>query len=129
MKLLRQIENLEALAHECGYQSTVIAWKLKVSTRTLQRYSLQHYRKPITDVLHQWRMAKAVAMVTAGKPLKEISHELGWTQYTNFCRAFTEWTGASPVHFLEGEIIPPFCRKHRTEITKRLRSRNRDCQR
>ena len=98
-----------------------MAWKLHVSTRTLQRYCLETYRQPITDVLHRLRMEKAVAWVAEGKPLKEISHELGFKQYTHFSRAFKEYAGASPAKLTE-EIVPPVCQRLRKKIAERLRS-------
>lgn len=121
MKLLRQIDHFDDLAHECSYQPHVMAWKLHVSTRTLQRYCKEHYKAPITDVLHRLRMEKAVAWVEAGKPLKEISHELGFKQYTHFSRAFKEYAGRSPAKLKEDEIIPPICLKLRAKIAERLR--------
>lgn len=122
MKLLRKIDNFEVLAHECGYQSQVMAWKLSVSTRTLQRYCLERYREPITETLHRLRMEKAVAWVTEGKALKEISHDLGFKQYTHFSRAFKEYAGRSPAKLKEDEIIPPICMKLRKVIAARLSS-------
>jgi AraC-like DNA-binding protein len=126
LKLLRQIDNFDVLAHECGYQSQVMAWKLNVSTRTLQRYCLDRFNEPITETLHRLRMEKAVAWVQEGRPLKVISHELGFKQYTHFSRAFKEYAGRSPAKLKEDEIIPPICMKLRKVIADRLRSLRRD---
>lgn len=121
MKLIRKIDDFPNLAHECGYQSQVMAWKLNVSTRTLQRYCLETYRQPITDVLHRLRMEKAMLWHAEQKPLKEISHGLGFKQYTHFSRAFKEYAGRSPAKLSE-EIVPPVCQKLRKKIVERLRS-------
>jgi AraC-like DNA-binding protein len=121
LKLIRKIDDLPTLAHECGYQSQVMAWKLGVSTRTLQRHCLENYRLPITDVLHRLRMEKAMQWHAEGKPLKEISHGLGFKQYTHFSRAFKEYAGRSPAKLTE-EIVPPICQKLRKKIIERLRS-------
>ncbi|MGE0406590.1 MAG: helix-turn-helix domain-containing protein [Candidatus Korobacteraceae bacterium] len=125
MKLIRKIDDFPNLAHESGYQSQVMAWKLKVSTRTLQRYCLERYRLPIHDVLHRLRMEKALAMVEAGKPLKEVAHDLGFKQYTHFSRAFKEYAGRSPARLGE-EIVPPVCQRLRKKIAERLRSLKHD---
>jgi AraC-like DNA-binding protein len=126
VKLIREIDKFDVLAHECGYQPQVMAWKLDVSTRTLQRYCVERYREPITETLHRLRMEKAVAWVEEGKSLKEVSHDLGFKQYTHFSRAFKEYAGRSPAKLKEDEIIPPVCQKLRKKIAERLRSLRRD---
>jgi AraC-like DNA-binding protein len=126
LKRLPVIQNFEALAHECGYKVQVMAWKLNVSSRTLQRYITDHFGKPTNEHLNALRMARAYTLAEAGKVgLKEIAHSLGYTQYTHFCRHFTETFGLSPAHLFNNEVqvIPPFCKKHRQRIRAYLRER------
>lgn len=128
MKLLPEINDFEGLAHASGYSSQVMAWKLGTSTRTLQRYADDHFGKPLHTHLRALRMAKALELVEAKVPFKTVAAQLGFKQYTHFCREFTQAHGAAPAHWMENnqEIIPPFCRKHRAMIRSRLRSLKRD---
>jgi AraC-like DNA-binding protein len=129
LKLLSEIPEFEELSHDCGYSQQVIAWRLGVSARTIQRYSDAHFGKPLSEHLRAIRMAKALAMVEAKQmALRTIAVNLGFKQYTHFCREFKIAHGLSPTHWMSKteEIIPPFCQSRRAEIRQRLRSLKRD---
>jgi AraC-like DNA-binding protein len=129
VKLLPDIPDFDDLAHIAGYNMQVMAWKLNVSTRTLQRYCDSKYGQPLHEKLKAIRMARALVMVErAEMTLKGIAHDLGYKQYTHFCRDFKETHGLSPAQWMNNsqEIIPPFCRKHQERIRARLRSLKRD---
>lgn len=125
LKLLPQIEDFDKLAHECGYNSHVMAFKLGVSTRTLQRYADDRFGQPLHAYLRKLRMDRALVMVEKNpENFKAIAIELGFKQYTHFCREFKETHGLSPAHWMENseQIIPPICKKLKPLIRQRLRS-------
>jgi AraC-like DNA-binding protein len=128
VKLLPEIPDFDEVAHASGYSSQVMAWKLNVSTRTLQRYADQHFGCVLTEHLRRLRMAKALEMIEGGAQFKVVSAELGFKQYTHFCREFKAAHGLSPANWMNNsqEIMPPFCKKHQVVIRQRLRSLKRE---
>jgi AraC-like DNA-binding protein len=73
-----------------------VAEQLHMTSRTLRR-QLQQFDTSFQDVLAEVRKQRALALLKAtDKPIDEIAHELGYSDPSNFGRAFRKWTGKSP---------------------------------
>jgi len=74
---------------------------LDVSSRTLKRY-LGEEGTSYSEIVDQWRFNKAVKLLSVPQStINEISHELHYSNAPNFIRAFTRWTGSSPMRYRE----------------------------
>ncbi|MET0066683.1 MAG: AraC family transcriptional regulator [Candidatus Thiodiazotropha sp.] len=77
-------------------RQTRIAQQLNLSLRNLQR-KLQSEGTNFKQLVDETRKALAIEYLTvSGKPLIEIGYLLGFTESSNFSRAFRRWTGESP---------------------------------
>lgn len=72
-----------------------VADKLKINPRTLQ-YRLKKRGTSFKEVLAKTRLELAETYLKQQKGVSEIAHLLGYTDTSNFCRAFKNWTGKSP---------------------------------
>lgn len=73
-----------------------IATLLNTSERTLKR-RLHEEGACFRDISNAVRKAKAQALVAEGRlSMKEIAHELGFSDLSSFSQAFKRWTGAAP---------------------------------
>lgn len=78
-----------------------VAEKLHMSPRTLQRQLAQE-DKSFSSVIDELRQHKATAMLKKRElSLESIAEKLGYTDTTNFNRAFKRWTGKTPRKFLD----------------------------
>lgn len=69
---------------------------LHMTSRTLRR-QLQTYGTSFQDLLADIRKKRALDLLqNTDKPVDEIAHELGYSDPSNFGRAFRKWTGTSP---------------------------------
>src|SRR5687768_7475833 len=82
------IDNWPLLAQKSGYCRHRLAKNLQVSTRTLDRYFEKHLSLSAQQWLSESRLVDAYDQVMTGKPLKEISFDLGFKQPSNFTRLF-----------------------------------------
>jgi len=74
---------------------------LGVSSRTLKRY-LRDEGTSYSEIVDQWRFNKAVMLLSEPHcTINEISQELHYSNAPNFIRAFTRWTGSSPMSYRE----------------------------
>jgi AraC-like DNA-binding protein len=80
---------------------TQTARALSMSERTLQR-RLQQEGTSHAEIVDSARREMAVAYLTRGLPLIEVSERLGYSDTTAFGHAFRRWTGRSPTHFRSG---------------------------
>lgn len=73
-----------------------VAEKLHISERSLQR-KLTEEGVSFRDLVEDLRFKKALALLkNRSLTLKFIAEHLGYTDVTNFSRAFKRWTGKSP---------------------------------
>ena len=80
---------------------TSIAKSLNMSTRSLQR-KLKEEGSSFKEILEQTRRDLAQQYVREGQmSTKEITYLLGFSEPSNFARAFTRWTGVSPSEYRE----------------------------
>ena len=78
-----------------------VARELGVATRTLQR-RLRAEGTNFSAVIDAERRRRALrAVADDAKPLKEIAHEIGFSEPSAFHRAFKRWTGVSPARYRE----------------------------
>jgi len=89
-----QVKNLlRLLLKEQVPTSTVIAEKLCMSSRTLQR-KLSDENTHYKDVLNELRLELALHYLENTElPLESIAHELGYAEARSFYRSFKQWTG------------------------------------
>lgn len=74
------------------------------ATLFVSKYHLAHTFKQYMGVsIHQFvinlRLAKAREMVDAGLPLKNVSAECGFSNYSNFYKIFRSHVGMSPTEY------------------------------
>jgi len=89
-----QVKNLlRLLLKEQVPSSTLIAEKLGMSSRTLQR-KLSDENTHYKDVLNELRLELALHYLENTElPLESIAHELGYAEARSFYRSFKQWTG------------------------------------
>ncbi len=79
-----------------------ISSTLALSTRMLQR-KLKEEGTSYSELLDECRQKMALKMIGHNKmPLAEVSYVLGFSDQSNFSRAFKRWTGTSPNMFRMG---------------------------
>ena len=77
----------------------LIAHKLNLSLRNLQR-KLKGEGTTFKGLIDETRKELAIEyLTTSNKPLIEIGYLLGFTESSNFSRAFRRWTGKSPLQY------------------------------
>jgi len=73
-----------------------VADSLHMTSRTLRR-QLQAFGTSFQDLLADIRKKRALDLLqNTDKPVDEIAYELGYSDPSNFGRAFRKWTGTSP---------------------------------
>ncbi|MCG8611380.1 MAG: AraC family transcriptional regulator [Pseudomonadales bacterium] len=73
-----------------------VAEKMHMTSRTLRR-QLQSFDTSFQEILAEVRKQKAIHLLkTTDKHIDEIAYELGYSDPSNFGRAFRKWTGRSP---------------------------------
>ncbi len=78
-----------------------VADMLHITSRTLRR-QLQAFDTSFQDILSDVRKSRALEMLRGTeKSVDDIAHELGYSDPSNFGRAFRKWTGKSPSDFRE----------------------------
>ncbi len=78
-----------------------VADKLHMSTRTLQRQLAQE-NQIFSTIIDELRQRKATAMLKKREfSVELIAEKLGYTDTTNFIRAFKRWTGKTPKKYLD----------------------------
>jgi AraC-like DNA-binding protein len=83
-----------------------VADALHVSTRTLKR-RLAAQGTTYSDVLEEQRRERAMLLLRSpGLSLDEVAEQLGYSDPSNFRRAFRRWTGLSPAAYRRGGQVP-----------------------
>lgn len=77
------------------YSTGFIAGQLNMNVRTLQ-YQLGKEGTSFKKLLEATRHELAISYLRQNKTVTETAHLLGYTDTSNFCRAFKNWTGQSP---------------------------------
>jgi AraC-like DNA-binding protein len=87
----------EILFHRDGVPSyDQLARYMNISLRTLRR-RLSAEGKTYKDLVSEMRKSKAIHLLeTTERSIEEIAGELGYSDISNFYRAFKRWTGKSP---------------------------------
>jgi AraC-like DNA-binding protein len=93
-----------------------VAKRLSMTVRTLRR-ALFSERTRLTDLLNeaQVRIAKK-ALSAQGVVIKEVAHELGFSDASAFHRAFKRWTGLTPTQFMRNGELRPQRRRGEQEL-------------
>lgn len=99
-------DDLASLVRELAYDETMgcrpmedVAEHLHMSSRTLQR-QLALAGTSYSAIIDELRLHKARVMLRRGDfSIEQVADRLGYTDATNFSRAFRRWTGESPRHY------------------------------
>ncbi len=76
-----------------------VADSLHITSRTLRR-QLNSFDTSFQDILNDVRKSRAYNLLnTTDKSIDDIAHELGYSDPSNFGRAFRKWAGKSPKAF------------------------------
>lgn len=79
-----------------GITKAAVARKLNMSARTLQSRLAQR-QTSFYELINETRRSLALAYIeNRSMPLTEVAYLLGFTDSSNFSRAFKRWTGVSP---------------------------------
>jgi transcriptional regulator GlxA family with amidase domain len=84
---LNRIGDWEAEAALSGYRVSVLAQRLNITVRQLQRYFVEHHGVPPKIILQQFRIAKAQALLRQHLRIKEVASKVGFQHATHFSRA------------------------------------------
>lgn len=78
-----------------------VAGRLHMSSRTLKR-KLREQNTSFHQLLEETRRAESIRLLrTTALSVEQIAERLGYSDPSNFCRAFRKWTAASPNGFRE----------------------------
>lgn len=85
-----------AAANFAGATSlSAIATRLGMSRRTLRR-NLEKHGETLRTIVDELRRERAAALLVAGRSVKEIAFQLGFSEPSAFSRAYKRWTGKAP---------------------------------
>ena len=99
---LDQVTSLLRMQMTSGdIKQVAIAEQLNISSRHLQR-KLKARNTSFSALVDQLRKEYSLALLTAGqKSLTDIAHQLGFSDHSNFTRAFKRWPGNPPPQLLD----------------------------
>ena len=86
-------------AAECLYSITRMAEGKKMSRQHLRRQFLQSLGESPKEWIETQRLEAAIRLLRAGKSVKEVAIELGFSNSSHFGRFFLRKTGYSPRQF------------------------------
>ena len=87
------------ISYGSGLPLPEAAQRLRLSTRSLNRQLAQlntSYRKMVEEVR---REQSCQMLENSSMKIEDIAHELGYTDPSNFVRAFRKWMGITPLHY------------------------------
>jgi AraC-like DNA-binding protein len=86
----------EGLARTSSYCRHRLARTFQISVRTLDRHFQKHFSMSVQQWVVELQLVDAYAQVLAGKPLKEISFDVGFKHRSHFTRSFKARFGIVP---------------------------------
>jgi AraC-like DNA-binding protein len=102
-EILARVRKLVARANGGFHSLDEVAGQLHVSSRTLKR-RLATQGVTYSDLLEEQRREKALLLLrSSALSLDEVAEQLGYSDTSNFRRAFRRWTGLSPAAYRRGE--------------------------
>ena len=75
-----------------------LAAAVSMSERSLRR-RLSELGSGYRQLVDGWRAERAAQLVRGGDSLAEVAHRLGFSDASNFSKAFRRWYGVSPDTF------------------------------
>lgn len=72
-----------------------VASRLGIGRRTLRRH-LEKHGHTLRGIVDELRRERAEALLVAGRSVKEIAFQLGFSEPSAFSRAYKRWTGKAP---------------------------------
>lgn len=81
--------------HECSLEN--LSRKFTISPSALKMHFKKHYQVTLGDFVQQQCLLKAQELLLLGiDPIRDISQQLGYTDVSNFSRAFRNYMGCTP---------------------------------
>jgi AraC-like DNA-binding protein len=104
--ILARVRKLVARASGGFHSLDEVASALHLSTRTLKR-RLATQGATYSDLLEEQRRERAMMLLRSPTlSLDEVAEQLGYSDPSNFRRAFRRWTGLSPAAYRRGVASP-----------------------
>jgi AraC-like DNA-binding protein len=112
-EILERVRRLVVAANGGFHSLDEVASKLGLSSRTLKR-RLAGQGVTYSDLLDEQRREKALLLLRSPTlSLDEVAEQLGYSDASNFRRAFRRWTGVSPAAYRRGGTASPEDEKDR----------------
>jgi AraC-like DNA-binding protein len=89
------------LAGQSGFNASVLAQLLNISTRQLRRYTLRLFGQSAQRWLDTQRLERAAMLVKQIRIIKVVAHDLQYKQVSHFSREFKIYHGLSPRQYLD----------------------------
>ena len=114
------VQRWEELAEAARYRAHVLAGLREITTRQLRRQFRRDFKRSPQEWLNERRVAAAEELLLAGRPIKEVSFELGFKQPSHFCRVFKLFKRMTPSEFLFAHVRSDYrCPEEITSVPKR----------
>ncbi|MBI2948907.1 MAG: helix-turn-helix transcriptional regulator [Verrucomicrobia bacterium] len=97
---LERTSDWALLAERARYRAAELAKLSRVSLRQLERYFIEHFRRPPQDWLDELRLIKAALLLANGHRVKEVAASLGFSDTSHFSKRFERYHGCRPVQFV-----------------------------
>jgi AraC-like DNA-binding protein len=88
------------IAEESAYNVALLAAKLRISRRQLERSTMKLFGKTPQAWLNEERLISAKVLLEKHRRVKFVAFQLGFKQTSHFSREFTKRYGLSPTAFL-----------------------------
>jgi AraC-like DNA-binding protein len=102
---LQRIADWPAVAAESGYQVEKVAKKYQVSSRTLRRYFLEHFKKTPKHCIDEWRAEAAARELERGEQVKAAASIAKMDDAPNFTRFFKRVEGTTPKKYMHRAVM------------------------
>ncbi len=96
---LLDISDWNRLGHLSGFRVKLLAGRIKVSVRQLERFFHDHFKVSLRSWLQGLLAAEAKQLLLQDRSIKEVATALGQSTTSNFSRTFRRVVGLSPSTF------------------------------
>lgn len=97
---LERIADWVLLAQKAGYRANKLANLNGISLRQLERFFIEHFKRPPQEWLDELRLIKAALFLVSGRRVKEVAVQLGFRNVSHFSRKFERYHGCRPIEFV-----------------------------
>jgi len=94
------VKDWAELARQTQYSAWRFAEVLGISEHHARRVVQERLGKSVHLFLEEMRLKDGLEMLKRGELVKKVARDLGYAEPANFCRAFKNRYGKSPLQFL-----------------------------